>query len=275
MTMDIAEFVATHAGLWRAPVFEPKVFGQMKYVTPIRPSEYLEFANTDLGQGTLHGLVNALSNAKRAIDCQVTCILQGLGLSKAGNFPTKVAQLQKLSLLAPRIVTKVVRVRNLLEHEFQKPTQTEAEDAIDVATLFIEASRRVFQSRVESFYVADEASASKWPSKKIRGRTIIDEKSLPEWTFANAIYVELDEERRDFGLWGVVSNKEVLQSEVLTSDPLHFVIVAFLVRNYMDREDFNREKAGQEFLELLTTVGNSVPTRQPSMRRCRDWITGR
>lgn len=275
--MNIAEFVAKYAMSWQKPVFDPKVFGPLKYRTPIRPGEYLQFAAADLENGTVHGLVNALSNAKRAIDCQVTSILHGLGLSKSGNFPAKVGRLQRLGLLAPRIVSKVIRVRNLLEHEFQKPAQSEAEDAVDVATLFIEATRRVFQSYVNSFYVADEGSANEWPYEKVGSRTIFYEDRTPEWTFSDCIYVELDEERRDFGVWCVVANKEVLHFEVLVSDPLHFELVAFLVRNYTDHEDFDRERAGRGFLQILGTPGSSAAksTAPTSPRARRDWITGK
>ena len=41
----------------------------------INASEFMKYAEMDLDQGTTQGLVNALTNAKRAIDCQIDSVL--------------------------------------------------------------------------------------------------------------------------------------------------------------------------------------------------------
>ncbi len=51
--------------------------------------EFLEFAERDILNIGKYGLVNALSNAKRAIDCQVDKVLCCFGLSTRKNFPQK------------------------------------------------------------------------------------------------------------------------------------------------------------------------------------------
>ena len=43
--------------------------------------------------------------------------------------------LTEIGVVAPRIVTKVVRARNYLEHEYRKPEKEQVEDAVDVTTL--------------------------------------------------------------------------------------------------------------------------------------------
>ena len=117
----------------------------------ITPDDFLSFAEKDILQNDVRGLVNGLSNAKRAIDCQVEKLLAGLGLPSARSFPKKMALLTELSVIAPRIVTKVIRTRNYLEHEYRKPEKEQVEDAVDVATLFVAALERSLAFFPESF----------------------------------------------------------------------------------------------------------------------------
>jgi len=109
----------------------------LDYSFDIDSNEFLRFAEIDLAEGTTRGLINALSNAKRAIDCQVDKVLGCFGLLSRRNFPQKMDLLRSMGIVAPRIVNKVVKARNYLEHEFKIPEQEQVEDAIDIANLFI------------------------------------------------------------------------------------------------------------------------------------------
>lgn len=106
----------------------------------IKPRQFLRFAEHDLNSDYEHHLINALSNIKRAIDCQVDSLLVGFGLynvkRKKIDFPTKVALLNGLGIISPKILEKINRRRNLLEHEYINPDKDSVEDALDVATLF-------------------------------------------------------------------------------------------------------------------------------------------
>ena len=106
------------------------------------------------------GFVNGLSNAKRAIDCQVEKLLAGLGLPSARSFPKKMALLTELGVIAPRIVTKVVQTRNYLEHEYRKPEKEQVEDAVDVATLFVAALERSLDIFLCEFTIGNLAEGS-------------------------------------------------------------------------------------------------------------------
>ena len=103
----------------------------------INASEFMKYAEMDLDQGTTQGLVNALTNAKRAIDCQIDSVLGCFGLLSRRNFPEKIKILGQLGIVTPRIVNKVVKARNYLEHEFIKPEREQVEDAVDIAYLFV------------------------------------------------------------------------------------------------------------------------------------------
>lgn len=53
------------------------------------------------------------------------------------NFPKKIDFLNSVGIISPRILTKINRRRNLLEHEYKNPNEEEVEDALDIAILFI------------------------------------------------------------------------------------------------------------------------------------------
>jgi hypothetical protein len=108
----------------------------------IKPNNFLKFADSDLHSTYEHHFVNALSNIKRAIDCQVDSLLFGFALfeeskKRFANFPQKIEVLNSLGIISPRILQKVNKKRNLLEHEYVKPVDDDVEDAYDIATLFI------------------------------------------------------------------------------------------------------------------------------------------
>lgn len=101
-------------------------------------SSFLKFAELDLQSELPHKFVNALSNAKRAIDCQIECILATIGIKLPDiDFPEKLNILNEIGLMSPALLQKINRERNLLEHEFVNPTPEKVSDALDVATLFI------------------------------------------------------------------------------------------------------------------------------------------
>ncbi len=109
----------------------------LNYDFEINSDKFLKIAEIDLANSNTHGLVNALSNAKRAIDCQTDKVLACFGLLSRRNFPQKMDLLRSMGIVAPRIVTKVVKARNYLEHEYIVPEQEQVEDAIDIANLFV------------------------------------------------------------------------------------------------------------------------------------------
>lgn len=112
----------------------------------ISSTEYLEFAELDIKNTSKHGLVNALSNTKRALDCRVESVLFTFGLLKIANknnwsVPKKLVEISSLGVLAPRVLHKLNKARNLIEHEFKYPAVNEVEDFIDIVSLFLESTK--------------------------------------------------------------------------------------------------------------------------------------
>lgn len=65
------------------------------------------------------------------------------------NFPKKIEVLTDLDIIAPRILTKINRQRNLLEHEYINPSKDDIEDALDVTILFFGYTDRLMVTLLE------------------------------------------------------------------------------------------------------------------------------
>lgn len=233
---------------WDTARLDPKSFMPLDYVTQVTPRQYLDFTNKDLLLATDHGYVNALSNAKRAIDCQIFNLLSALGLSATGNIHKRVERIEDVGILAPRILKKVNKIRNLLEHEFQKPSVEEAEDAVDIATLFVEATDKVFVNFMDSFWIAREGSENRPTIIKKNGRTIVLDNELPKIPFSDGLFVEYDAERKDYGVWGYLNNEEVLEAEVKRGSPLHIELLRLSILNHHTNLEYEDNVVAKEFV---------------------------
>jgi hypothetical protein len=141
----------------------------------IKPKDFLDYAELDLNSNLQHRFVNALSNAKRALDCQVVCLLDVFGLLKQAEkkrwgFPSKIDALKKIGVLAPRILTKINNTRNLLEHEFANPNSEQVNDFIDVVALFLESTKIYLENYlnfIETAWIIDKTMNIEIASDKI------------------------------------------------------------------------------------------------------------
>lgn len=111
----------------------------------ISPIEFLTLAEDDFERGGLAALVNATTNVKRAIVGQLDQLLISFGYSSLRwSVPKKIERLRRLGLLAPRLLRKVVDMRNILEHEYATPELKEVEEALDIASLFVMSASAMF-----------------------------------------------------------------------------------------------------------------------------------
>lgn len=128
----------------------------------ITPRKFLKYAEYDLTAKYDHYLVNSLSNTKRAIDCQLDSLFIAFGLSeksKDWHFPMKINYLNSIGIISPRILKKINKRRNLLEHEYKYPKEEEVEDALDVAELFIRYTNKYLiraHTEIDLYYDLEE-----------------------------------------------------------------------------------------------------------------------
>jgi len=100
--------------------------------------------------------VNALSNAKRALHCQIDSILFCTGFwtrahERHWDFQAKADLLRDMKVVAPGILSRINRHRNEIEHEYVGPPhEEELMDLIEVVDLFIAGTRHLATTRYES-----------------------------------------------------------------------------------------------------------------------------
>jgi hypothetical protein len=116
--------------------------------TDVTAEDYLAFAKSDYGQGTKHGLINAMSNAKRSLHLMVDTILQNYGLlahNRRLSFPGKLELMDDVDLIALNVFRKLNVERNAMEHEYRSPDSGRVQDFIDVCNLLLLAIERLGQ----------------------------------------------------------------------------------------------------------------------------------
>lgn len=221
VNMNWEKYLKQMAG-WDQVTLDPRSFVQLEHATPISPKEYLEFADKDLLLANTHGLVNALSNAKRAINCQITSLLAVLGLQNASDLQTKIQRFEEIGILTPRVSKKISSLESLLENQFSKPGMEEVEDAINIATLFVDATDKVFREFMVSWWVIKEESEKQNNTYHYKegNKTFIVNDDAPKNDYSDALYVQYDQESGDYCVWGYLSGEEVFEAEVECSSPL-------------------------------------------------------
>lgn len=118
------------------------------YTDGTNQTDYLQFAEDDLNDGhTQRHLINAVSNAKRALHMEVETLSTAYGVNESNkkfcSFPQRLAFLSRAGLFAkPRLLAKLNKLRNVVEHEYHVPTLEEAENFVDIVDLFINAMQR-------------------------------------------------------------------------------------------------------------------------------------
>jgi hypothetical protein len=213
---------------------EPDGFSSLTYEFEIQASEFLKFAEFDLQQGTTQGLANALTNAKRAIDCQVDTILGCFGLLSRRNFPQKINILSEIGIVAPRILNKVVKTRNYLEHDFKKPNLEQVEDAVDIATLFVILVEQTLLNFCENFIV----------SVHLDGHDDMSFPRVERW-----ICINYDTEKRQFVLDGATVDIQTTSE----SQEIAYVVEPTIIRP--------KEKGYIELVKLAIFLTRAFPEK--------------
>lgn len=128
----------------------------LEFSTEITPSQYLEYARKDLQDvGDARSIINAVSNAKRALHLQVDTIANGYGyqkLKRNSKFPAKLEFLGEIGIATPSIIFKLNALRNKVEHEYAVPDLEQIKDYCDVVELFLrstESTITIFPDVVE------------------------------------------------------------------------------------------------------------------------------
>ncbi len=135
---------------------------------------FLDFSRQDLLERSDRGNVNALSNAKRAVENRVDTLLYAYGLrahaeSQRWGYPAKSEKLRQTGLFIPdAIYHMITSPRNDLEHEYKVPhSGVEVADKVDVAQMFLsisdaEINRGFFRWIVGPSSLLNRPEAASW-----------------------------------------------------------------------------------------------------------------
>ena len=127
--------------------FEAAAYDEFEVPFELSTKDFLDFASDDLKGQLMRDTVNALGNIKRSIDCLFDSLLFVESFLEDAKrerwtFPEKMNFLGEIGIITPYILGKINSARNLLEHEFKKPSRKDVETAYDVANLLYYATIR-------------------------------------------------------------------------------------------------------------------------------------
>ena len=108
------------------------------------PWEWLDFAAENLKKESPHANADALSNTKRALDCELDFFIHCYGLANIAKVPPwatgrKIRLASDLGLAPESILQRLNAARNQLEHHYEMPSPITASNAHEIVTLFVTA----------------------------------------------------------------------------------------------------------------------------------------
>ncbi|MBM6855873.1 hypothetical protein H6B11_17400 [Mediterraneibacter glycyrrhizinilyticus] len=91
----------------------------------ISPEEFLDFAENAIASESKEGMINAISNLKRALDCEMDMFFESISLKsifdkKNLKFEKKTQFLAEIGLFPIRTINKLNSMRNKMEHDKKK-----------------------------------------------------------------------------------------------------------------------------------------------------------
>ncbi|WP_340818174.1 hypothetical protein [Methanolobus sp. WCC4] len=145
--------------------------GEFESPFMVTPKEFIQYAEANLNENTPHGLLDCLSNTKRAIECQMDSLLMFLGLydiakKKNLGFPSKAEMLNKAGIISPRILIKINKTRNLMEHSYEIPEKEKVEDSLDAAYLFVLSTEKYLSISTYAFDIENDLQEDEIENEK-------------------------------------------------------------------------------------------------------------
>lgn len=111
----------------------------------LTPFDYLEYARSELEDGSVGSRINCVSHIKRAVECELDTLFYLVGLrSPKRNFPAKMEFVRSAGLLSNRSLETFNTVRNRVEHEYQAPEVEDLGLYFDLAESFVLALEGYF-----------------------------------------------------------------------------------------------------------------------------------
>lgn len=229
-------------------------------VFEITPKDFLRFAKHDLKQNDERGFINSLTNSKRAIDCQVDEALEKLGIGYQSfsnetttflrhfdlndDIPIKLKIIHALNLAPSLIIFKTRTLRNKLEHIYQMPTHIEAQEALDVADLFIRSIQGKMKIFINDFSLTDEHNYNE----------------ENHWNLNNGLEINFSTANKKFEIRKLINFK--MQEEVITILPKDKEFCCLIRLMFSVDDDIEIEES---FRAILKQIEHPIPSEKVSV----------
>lgn len=235
--------------------FKTGSFISLEYQFPIMPKTFLNFAKQDFAENSERGTMNALTNLKRAIDCQIDLALKAIGINLSKNkikeymlalgskekleASDKVRLIQALGIAPPYVISKLRKIRNKLEHDYEMPDPEDIRDGIEIGEMFIGTVQNKLSSFVYEFIMGEKDSIQKSDSTF---NTCIH---LTHWQEPNS--------ESHFQLRFFSSGKNILNHKITCKDScyLHFIKLCLSLETDVDL-------VISTYYDLLSSIGCEI-----------------
>lgn len=153
---------------------------------------FLSFAKQDLKEDSNKGNVNALSNAKRAIECRIDELLslmnfRGFAKHERWKFPQKLLNLETFNMPAPQVLRNLITSkRNLLEHEYSLPDRSELRNTIEIVEMYLQLTDGFIQQGYIN--TAEFPTATQHEEETKMGRGLSGKEEKGRWKIQTTIY---------------------------------------------------------------------------------------
>lgn len=173
--MKILEFIKDQLKLdFTSLVIQHEFSSESSNPFDISARDFLRFAKSDYKENTKKGNINALTNAKRAIDCQIDSVFTIFGIKYDEEIPKssnkiieltnfnktnlahKLKLIQALDFAPSGLVSKMRTLRNKLEHDYKIPNKEEVKEAIELAELFIKSIESHVEMIPDHYIITDK-----------------------------------------------------------------------------------------------------------------------
>lgn len=255
-TMTILDIIKNVKIDFTEGVIIPDSGSVLDFKFEVTPKEFLSYSKKDFQIGDKRGNINALTNAKRSIDCQTDKIFFSLGLDPNGfppvieefvsksknqsskkDIPVRLRFLQSMNFAPAEIISKARMLRNKLEHYYKEPTKEEVSNAIELAELFLLAT--------------DSKLKSLWDF------SITDKKknSASDGHLWDSVYITYNYSKHLFEARGYKGKKDKYEIEIPNSE-MEFYYLLKIATSFDYFEDVQ-----EAMIDFIDYIGHPIPLK--------------
>ncbi|QJX47370.1 hypothetical protein HMJ29_10640 [Hymenobacter taeanensis] len=234
----------------------------------IRPKEFTRYAKEDFLCRDNRALINAISNAKRAIDCQIDTAFNHFGISfdtipsaahdycnhfnfSNKDLPLKLRLIQSMSFTPSGLLSNIRNLRNKLEHYYEIPSEREVQDAIELAELFVLSMEHKISYIERGLIISSSDFHQLTGNEKDISLRSID--YYTGKTYSNRVHISFDEAKKIFTIKAYKNNRKHKEVSFDSSNKLHYCFINLINNLSDDIDTLNGIKT------LLKIINHPIP----------------